>query len=433
MVMLHLFQQIKWPIAIAHCNFQLRAEASENDAAFVKKMCLDSNIRFFYKAFDTQQYATAYGISTQMAARELRYAWFAEICQIHDYQGVAVAQHLNDAAETALLNWVRGTGLRGLGGIRTTSPFLLTPPDRAGEVKNGGVMRPLLFASRTEIHAYALDHQLVWREDSSNASDYYDRNYIRHHIVPRMEELNPNWLNTTARTLSRLRETEDNFQFLWQRYLDLPTVLGEVACTLEKKKISQLPAARQVLHEVLQHYGFHEDQAQQVAEHLSESGLILHSASGWRLMVEREVIRIVRQEAEQTLNPISIERNDLIVTLPDESRLLLMHTQDETTFPDGKSAIVVDAQQLNFPLRLRRWETGDIFQPFGMQGKSQSLQDFFTNIKLSRLEKEKVWLLVNSSGEIVWVVGHRLDHRFRVQAQTTQRMHIAWLSQHIFR
>jgi len=486
MVLAQLFQTAGLPFGVAHCNFGLRGAESDGDAVFVEKTAAAWGVAFFIKRFETETYATQHGLSIQMAARELRYAWFEEICRENGFARLATAHHLNDAVETLLLNLVRGTGLRGMA---TPPP---TPPQRGGETQHiprlgvsvastprwggvgGGVIRPLSAVPRADIEAYARAHDIAWREDSSNASDDYARNFMRHHVLPLLTELNPNFLHTTERTMRRLGEVEANYEWLLGRYFNSgpmstpppapppngrgdethtetkkisegipmyavpPLPMGEgsgvgltwgVGGGVDKSLLAHLPAPRQALHELLRPYGFTEEQTRQLAENLHHVGLELHSDTGWRVLNDREKI-IIAPTAQQPNNPatqqphVLIQKDDLMVTLPDGSRLLLMPVAPEPPFPDGREAVLVDVALLQFPLTLRTWQPSDWFQPFGMGGQRQKLQDFFVNQKLTRFDKERVWVLENGDGAIIWVLGHRLDERFRVTSGTEQGLKI---------
>ncbi len=402
-VMTRLFKDAGMSFSIAHCNFQLRSEESDQDEVFVQSIAAGIEAPFYSKRFDTKAYAEANNLSIQMAARELRYRWFREVCEANDLACTATAHNLNDMVETALLNFIRGTGLAGLTGIRP---------------RQDGLIRPLLFATRQEIEAFAREKQLAWREDSSNAQDKYARNFVRHHIVPKMSELNPNFLHTAERNLHRLADTFSNFNHLMAL---APGLAGDV---WSKDVIAAFPAPQQALYHLLQTRGFTEEQARQVAENIDDSGLELQSPEGWRLMVERTVIRLA-PASENAVQPIYIREDDLMIRLPEGGSLILMAAEPRPPFPDGCESIIVDLQKLQFPLLLRPWKPGDVFQPFGMGGKRQKLQDFFTNQKLSRLEKERVWLLENGNGDIIWVLGCRPDERFRIVPETKTALKIS--------
>ncbi len=445
LVLVHLFRDANLPFAIAHCNFQLRDEESNEDEIFVQKVAQSFGVQFFVKRFETKDYAKKNGLSTQMAARELRYGWFAEIAAKNGYPSISTAHHLNDSVETALLNFVRGTSLPGLSGIAAQKEFVAQ-----GSSSVVQLLRPLLFATRTEILDFAKARKIAWREDSSNASDDYARNFMRHQIVPQLEALNPNFLQTAARNMRRIRSADENLVFLLNQWLDIngqtaghstnPTVLS-----LEKLKISQLPSPRQAIRQLLKPFGFDAEQTRQLAENLDHVGLELRSDKGFKVLIDREKILVLPITPPSprlrrvnippitnepiTIQPITIQEDDLMIRLPDSSGIFLMpmtKAQSPKVQSNDPCTALVDADKLKFPLHLRHWQPGDSFQPFGMGGKSQKLQDFFTNQKLSRFEKEAVWLLINGDGMLVWVVGWRLDERFRVGESTKQMLKVVW-------
>jgi len=401
-LMAHLFRESGWSFGIAHCNFQLRGAESDQDEVFVRDLANTWDIPFFVQHFDTEAFATENGLSVQMAARALRYRWFEETGTIHGFDYIATAHSLDDSAETALLNFTRGTGISGLGGIA---------------VKNGPVIRPLLFATREDIEAYAASEGISWREDSSNASDKYARNAIRHHVIPVLKGLNPDFLHTAENTLRRLRDTAANLQFLTEQYF------GKNPQQIDKEVLMQTPAPRQLLFELLQPFGFTDEQSRQVAENLSQTGMEWQSPLGYRLLIDRKFL-LLQTAAETNSASITIQDDDLMISLPDSSRLVFIPAIPAPPYPDGRDAVLVDSAKLRYPLQLRPWQAGDVFQPFGMDGRHQKLQDFFTNQKLSRFEKEQVWVLENGDGAIIWVLGYRLDERFKIEQNTQNALKI---------
>lgn len=407
-VLAHLMYRSGRPFGVAHCNFRLRGEDSDTDEAFVRSLAAHWRAPVFVQHFDTQKYAQENSQSIQMAARALRYRWFEVVREAEDFLCTATGHHLNDSIETALLHFIRGTGLTGLGGI----------PSR-----NGHIVRPLLFAPRSAIEAYARAQALDWREDSSNAKDDYTRNAIRHRIVPELEALNPSFLASAAQTLRRLRGADDNLQYLLRALLGQPDAAG--VYHLDKAALAALPALRDALFDLLQPFGFLSGQVQEIAEAWPHTGAEWHSPAGYRLVIDRSELLLTNQDL--TAPALRIGADDLLVRSPDGWRLIITPAAPDAPFPDGREAVVVDAGKLHFPLHLRRWQAGDNFQPFGMDGKSQKLQDFFTNQKLSRFEKEQLWVLENGDGAIVWVVGHRLDERFRVTTKTHKQLKFSWI------
>ena len=410
-VMAHLFHQAGHPFAVAHCQFQLRGAESEEDAVFVRQLAQEYGAPFFIRHFETKEYAAQKGISTQVAARELRYEWFAELCATQGFAQVATAHHLNDSVETLLLHLARGTGIRGLRGI---------------PAQNGQVIRPLIHATRAEILAYAQEHGLQWREDSSNAVDVYTRNMIRHRLVPLLEEINPRFVQSAAETMARLSETEAIQQALlrhwWQ---EKSRTEPDGVQRIGRNEVLNMPHPEHLLYLILEEKGFSPEQCRQLAAGLNgEAGLELKSDTHCVLIDRNDLII---NPLETALPVLHIQVDDLMLRLPDGRTLMLVPAAAAPPYPDGQTAVLVDSEKLVFPLQLRTWKPGDSFQPFGMGGQAQKLQDFFTHQKLSRLEKDRTWLLFNGDGAMIWVVGLRSDERFRVGQKTDKALKISIL------
>ncbi|MCB9354404.1 MAG: tRNA lysidine(34) synthetase TilS [Lewinellaceae bacterium] len=412
-VMAQLFAEAGHPFAVAHCNFGLRGGESDGDEAFVQSLAEVLSAPFFSRRFDTKSFATAQHLSVQMAARQLRYEWFDKLCRENSYDTVATAHHLNDSIETALLNFVRGTGLAGIKGIPSTA---LLPGSAAIRL-----VRPLVFAAREELEAFARERNLQWREDSSNASDDYARNFLRHKVIPLLSELNPNLVATAGRNLQRFSDAYDNYRFLLNAYL------GDASLRIDKRRLLRMPAPRQALTHLLKFNGFSGEQARQVMENIDRSGFELEAPTGWKLLVDRKEILLTPATAKEIPSAIKIHHDDLMVTLPEGGRLFITPADRNAGFPDGKDEIIADVDKLRFPLILRPWQPGDSFQPFGMGGRHQKLQDLFTNLKVSRLEKANTHVLVNGDGHIVWVLGYRPGELIRVTEQTKRVVRIRLL------
>ena len=365
------------------------------------------------------------------------------------HQRLATAHNLNDSVETALLNFIRGAGLAGIIGMRNaefgvrnddvehldigaqdSEPDIphsaLRIPHSALRIPHS-IWRPLLFATRDEIMEYAHANQISWREDSSNASDDYSRNFLRHHIVPKMQELNPNFLHTAERNLYRLQETQENLAFLSRQFLGIEPAAGDLeGFSIDKQKLTQLPAPRQVLYDLLNPFGFTLEQARQIADNLNKTGFLIHSDAGWALLCDRNALLVAPPGGDDQASTLGIQKDDLMLRLEDGSALFFMATSPAKPYPDGIQAILVDAAKIQYPLKLRHWQKGDVFQPFGMGGQRQKLQNFFTHQKRSLFEKRDVWLLLNGDGAIIWIIGLRLDERFQIRENTLSALKITW-------
>ncbi|MDD2675236.1 MAG: tRNA lysidine(34) synthetase TilS [Flavobacterium sp.] len=396
MVMVHLFQQLDYQIGIAHCNFQLREMESFEDQNFVQEYAAANDIPVFITQFDTKAFAEDYKVSTQVAARELRYNWFYELLETEKFDYILTAHHADDNLETFLINLSRGTGLEGLTGI----------PEQ-----NDRVIRPLLAFSQEEMEEYAKLNNIQWREDSSNASDKYLRNKIRHHLVPMLKELNPNFLSSFHKTQTYLQEAqvmvEDASIMIYQQVAKQE----EDTIYFDLKKLIKLPNYKSYLHQWLKEFGFSAwEDIYDLVE--SQSGKYVFSPE-YRLLKDRDSLILSPINFVNEKEEYSIDENQKEVNIP--LNLLFCKVADISLTTN--SAIFVDADKLQFPLVLRHWNEGDSFQPFGMNGKSKKVSKLFKDEKLSLLEKENSWLLC-SNEDIVWIIGLRQDERFRIENTT---------------
>jgi len=396
MVMVDLFHKLNYTIAIAHCNFQLRGVESFEDQAFVQNYTEVNEIQFFVTQFDTEAFANDYKLSTQVAARELRYSWFYELLETEKFDYILTAHHADDNLETFLINFVRGTGLDGLTGI---------------PAQNDIVIRPLLIFPRQEIEYYAKEHNIEWREDSSNASDKYLRNKIRHNLVPILKELNPDFLSSFQKTQKYLQESktmaEDASIMIYQQ---VAKEKGE-DIHFDLNQLKKLPNFKSYLYQWLNEFGFSAwDDIYDLVE--SQSGKQVFS-NEFRLLKNRDFLILSPINFVDESEEYFINKNQKEVKVP----LNLSFSRVEVISTVSNTTIFVDEDKLWYPLVLRRWKEGDTFQPFGMEGKSKKVSKFFKDEKLSLLEKENMWLLC-SDNQIVWIVGIRQDENFKIRNTT---------------
>lgn len=406
-VLLDLLHRTGLAFAVAHCNFRLRGEESDRDEIFVKELAGRYEKPYFSQAFDTAEFATEHGISIEMAARELRYEWFEEIRRIHHFDWIAVAHNSDDQAETFFLNLARGTGISGLTGIKAV---------------NGKVVRPLLFASRKEIESYASAHKLLFREDSSNALTVYQRNRIRHLLLPIMEELNPSFRASMQETIGHLRDASSIFYQAIERARDRVTLINSGSdLTLSLSELKLLSPLSTYLFEFLKPFHFNGDVVKEIVKALEgQSGKQFFSMTH-RVVLDREVLLVQKltelsdarfyldEDCERMEHPIKLMISSQIRT-------------DSLNLNTVTSTALIDKDKLQFPLILRRWQKGDSFQPLGMKG-IKKLSDFFVDEKFSLTDKENCWLLTNGE-EIIWIVGVRLDDRYKITPDTTNVLEV---------
>lgn len=403
MVMMSLFAASGYRFGVAHCNFQLRGQESDEDEALVAEQARRYGVELFNRRFDTQGEMERTGESMEMAARRLRYTWFRSLCDEHGYNVIAIAHHINDSIETFFINMLRGTGLRGLTGI---------------SVQAGRIVRPWMFATRKDILDYATAHRIPYREDSSNRSTKYLRNKVRLGIVPMLREINPQFTTVMRRNISRLTDAQtfiDRSVELIRR--DAMTEQGGLY-TLHVDRIDASLPLGYVVYEILNSmFGFKGDTVDALCHALQQNntGRRFYSRE-WVATIDRGRIVIGRIADEDTCMT-QVEQG----VLRSYCGSSVLHYEycdidmiDSVTTPDNVA--LVDADKLRFPLTLRRWQQGDWFVPFGMSGRKK-VSDFLIDAKVSMAEKSRQFVLL-SGDDVVWVVGRRADDRFRLTRQT---------------
>ncbi|MCF6181377.1 tRNA lysidine(34) synthetase TilS [Lutibacter sp.] len=414
-VLTHLLHKLKFNIALAHCNFKLRGKDSFKDAAFVKNLSKTLKIPFFTIEFETEKYAEKHKISIQMAARDLRYHWFQKISEEQHFDYVLTAHHLDDVLETFLINLTRGTGLNGLTGI----PEI-----------NGNIVRPLLPFSRNDILIYAAKNKLQWREDKSNSSTKYVRNKIRHKIIPVLKELNPNLLNSFENTLNHLKGSQQISQDYINKIYKKVTEEKDNQLIFNINKIKKLSNPKVYLYELLKQYGFTEFE-DITALLTAQSGKQVFSKTH-RLLKNRATLILTELAKNNNLDSFKIPENTSkikepislkfeTITIPFDTKNYQNKILEEVLF-DDKNTVSLDYDKITFPLIIRKWQKGDYFFPIGLKGKKK-ISKFFKDEKLSITEKENTWLLC-SNNQIIWVIGYRLDDRFKVTNSTNKILKI---------
>ena len=401
MALLHLLTALGYDCVAAHCNFHLRDKESNNDAEFVRETCRSMNIPLFVADFDTAQYAKEQRVSIEMAARDLRYDWFYQLVDEQQAQAIAMAHHADDNIETLLMNLVRGTGLRGLTGI---------------PCHNKKVVRPLLCCTRAEIEQYIAENNLCYVTDSTNAETDYRRNKFRNIVIPLLEEINPAVRQTLYDSLKRF---EGSFKIYEQaiRHIEREILTQENdKVTIDIPLLKQQIDIMTVLYELLQPYEFNAAIVKQIVDNLdSESGKQFFSEH-YRLTKDRATLIVDKINTDKTPTSFFVSATDTEIEHPFRMTMKKLAITSDFTFSTDKNCVHLDASKLQFPLELRLWKAGDTFFPLGMK-QQKKLSDFFTDIKLNRPEKERTWLLL-SGGEVVWIVGQRLDNRFKITKET---------------
>lgn len=391
-VLAHLISELEMDFALAHCNFSLRGKESDGDEMFVIGLAKQMGVPVFVETFDTNRYAKQNQLSTQLAARILRYTWFDEILTNFKYDYLLTAHQLDDDLETFFINLSRGTGLKGLTGI----PAI-----------NGKIVRPLLNFSREDIKQYVEEHKLNWREDSSNSKADYLRNKIRLEVIPSFKETNASLLKNFQTTQRNLRASEKLVEDYMALVYNLVVSEVEEGYRIDIPKLQDLPHTSELLYELLSDFGFTE---------WNDVVNLLDAQTGKQLFSKTH--RLLKNRDELLLTQIEvIEGEEIIVPqegikTPIQLKIEVVKEIEEV----ANNIIYVSSEILQFPMTLRRWKEGDAFYPFGMKGKKK-LSKYFKDEKLSVYDKEKVWVLC-SGEQIVWIVNYRMDNRFRVSEDT---------------
>ncbi len=411
MVLLHLLLQMREEsritLGIAHCNFRLRGEESDEDERFVAAAAQREDVRLHVRSFDTEDLAQEQHLSIQEMARELRYAFFREIRKSHGYRLVATAHHADDNAETILLNLFRGAGVHGLSGIPVRN-------------ETEAAIRPLLFTPRSVIREYALRHGVSWREDSSNSKIDYTRNYLRHEILPRIRgHVNPNFEAALTRTSTLLASLE-SFLAVQRTALrrDLLTASGPDAAILDASAFLRQPEFLRAdfLYALVKEFTGREPARGTVdgmlAVSLNETGTWCPVATGVIFTRDRDRLILQRREMREEFSfPVESERAYEFERFRFESSIV-----NKPGFSNDPYIEYIDADRVGTSWRLRCWKEGDWFVPLGMQEK-RKVSDFFIDQKIPLFEKNRIPIL-ESDGSIVWICGKRLDDRYKISAGT---------------
>ncbi|MBP6870838.1 MAG: tRNA lysidine(34) synthetase TilS [Bacteroidales bacterium] len=408
-VMTDLFHQAGYNFSLAHVNFHLRGDESDRDERFVRKLAAHYQAQIHVNHVDIAGYAKRYRISIQVAARDIRYQWFYELMLRQGYDYVATAHHLDDQVETFLINLARGTGIAGLHGI---------------PVRQGKIVRPLLFATRKQIEDYASAHRLDFIEDSSNRSLKYTRNRIRHKIIPELEKINPSFRATLAETINNISDAEKIYlQAIEDTRNSIIDQRGNLI-TISVSQFFNLAPLKTLAFELLSPFGFNKSNIEDIIGlRDAVTGKEVISPT-YRLVKDRELFIIVPRHDLKIKSEYELNRNDLQIGIDVPVQLsfaVMENIPASLKFP--ANVALLDLDKLLFPLRLRKWKRGDRFIPFGMSG-SIKLSDFFINQKMSKIEKENQWLLCSGT-DIVWVIGRRIDDRYKIHRETQKVLRIS--------
>ncbi|MFA6894451.1 MAG: tRNA lysidine(34) synthetase TilS [Bacteroidales bacterium] len=398
MANLFLNSKLGCKFSIAHVNFSLRGEKSDGDENMVKEWAKEHGIRFFSNKVDTLKYADEYSISTQMAARDIRYGWFRELISEYSFNYLAIAHNLNDSVETLFLYLLRGTGMKGLSGIRET---------------NGNIIRPLLSFTRAQIAAYVAENNVPFREDETNKESHYMRNRLRNEVFPQFEKINPSFLITIQKEMFRFGDVEQIMNDLYKEHQGYLYNVEDDVMLINIENLKKEKYRGYWLYRILQGYGYNETQISQIDSSLNGQSGKTFLSSTHILIRDREYLKVYQNREEVFDGRVRIK----VFPKPEEFN---PKATEDTLFIDGK--------KVKFPLKCRNWQNADKFKPYGMKG-FKKLSDFFVDLKLDVEEKKKqiVVTTIDKKGneQIVCVVGKRIDDRYKVIAATKQIVSIS--------
>ena len=425
MVLADLLLKAKVEFVAAHCNFHLRGHESDGDDWFVRKFAENRGIQCFVKHFETEKYAANHGISIEMAARDLRYAWFEQLRQQLGYDKIAVAHHADDQAETFFINLLRGAGLNGLKGMKP---------------QNGVIIRPLLWASREQIRKYAVENHIVWREDHTNVESVYLRNRIRNQLLPVFDELQPKARQGLYRSLEYLSAENELYRTLLKEKLaQIVERDGEIQrlpysafslCVVGPSTLRQAQGSGtsafsfQLLFEWLRQYGFNTDQCHFIHEALGTGVGNKYCSPTHCVVIGRDELQL-SEIKEKTDDEIQIQIGEEEILSPVHLCFSKLGRTAEFIIDKSSDVAQLDFDKLKFPLILRHWRHGDRFHPLGMKG-SKLLSDFFVDQKFTEYQKQNVWLLISADGDILWVAGYRIGDRFKITNDTKTVFQCRW-------
>ena len=399
MAMARLFSLARIGFAFVHCNFKLRGLEADADEAFVKKAAESYGVECYSRSFETKEIAEDSGDSIQMIARDLRYVFFREVADRHGFDLIATAHHLDDQTETFFINLMRGCGIAGLHGI---------------PLRSGKIIRPMMFAYRKDIENFVAENGIDYREDASNQSLQYTRNRIRHEILPQFLEMNPSFAEEMSGNIERLSQVEVVFrQFISIKKTEVIQQEGDVI-SIDIERLKALEPLPVFMYEFIAEYGFKKEDVPNIIRALDGISGKVFLSPGHQLLIDRDKIFIsplTNPTAEEILIQEHTSRVESPVILTIEK-----HTAAAYVIPADKQTASLDLEKLSFPMIIRRWQQGDTFIPLGMKNHKK-LSDFFIDEKFSLLEKEKTWVLC-SGGDIAWIVGHRIDDRYKITGST---------------
>ena len=406
MTLLHLCLRARYDFSVAHVNFKLRGADADADEALVISICKAYQIECFSTQVETQDYANQHKLSIQMAARELRYNYFNTLIKQHHFTKLVTAHHANDHIETFFINLLRSSGIQGLTGI---------------PVQNENIIRPLLFATKQQIETYVQTHQIKFNTDSSNLKDDYLRNYLRHHVIPTINKANTNANTQILNSIQHLNDDASLLQELHQKTFEQLITKHEHGISINKSKLNTYNNAAHLLFWHLKNFGFNNAQVQDMLSN-DDSGRIFYSNTHQILQNRDELILSAIANNEPTA-AIIIESIQQKIETPVSLKMQLLDLNSVNYKSAQFNEIYVDAAKIQFPLTLRKWQTGDQIQPLGMKHQKK-VSDILIDNKVDNLTKANSYVLCNANNEIIWLIKQRVSENFKIGNNCKNILHI---------
>ena len=406
--LLLVLDKLGYNIEAVHCNFNLRGDESPRDEQFCIELCEKRNIKIHLAHFDTNSYALLHKTSIEMAARNLRYSFFENLRHDVGADGICVAHHQNDCAETLIMNLIRGTGIKGLAGIMP---------------KRDSIIRPLLCVSRDEIEDFLTKESQDYVTDSSNLDDFCVRNSIRLNIIPMMEKINPSVVQNIVRTAMRMNEANKVFNESIEASSSKVSDLIDGSLYIDIRALKKEPSPEYTLFNILKNYRFNPEQIESI-------GYNLDFPTGTRFLSDTHQLVFDREKMIVT----KIENNRISLKIPEHGKYIINDVKSiriekvivnkEFNISKDNFTATLDSANVKFPLLLRNVENGDRFFPFGMKG-SKLVSKYMTDKRFSLIDKQKQMVIEDASGNIIWLVGERTDERYKITNNTTYALVIS--------
>lgn len=408
--LLHTLKETGYHCVAAHCNFHLRRDESDRDEAFVRQLCQTWDIQLHVTHFNTTETAASLGISIEMAARQLRYEWFENLIDTLQLNLLATGHHADDSAETFFLNLLRGTGIKGLAGIKW---------------RTGYIIRPLLSESRINIEEYCNANGLDYVTDSTNEEQHYLRNKIRHTIMPIFKQMNPSFLETMQHNMERMKEVGEIMAEKIEDFKHEALASEEETTLISKDILTQAKQPHLILFEILNPYGFSSTAIHDILYCISNNKIGRHFfTTNFRLIIDRHNLVLLKRNKEEEHSMYYIEKDQTNTEFPLKLTIKSYVRPDNFEIIKDKRLLLVDADKIEFPLTIRKWNHGDSFKPLGLNG-FKKISDYLTDIKMRRDQKENLWILLSGT-DICWIIGSRPDDRFKITNKTKNIVEIEW-------